>query len=138
MTIDDFCKKLNDFERQYPADASDSLEEGAKKMVKAIKRDTPIGKSNHKRKLNKSWKMRMSNAWGKEPKAEIRNIAPHYHLVERGVKNPKDSHGNPKPEWQNALNKHKGFFEKSVQKNWAGVTWTMETTFFEKVRGHIG
>ena len=54
MTIDDFCKKLNDFERQYPADASDSLEEGAKKMVKAIKRDTPIGKSNHKRKLNKS------------------------------------------------------------------------------------
>ena len=38
MTIDDFCKKLNDFERQYPADASDSLEEGAKKMVKAIKK----------------------------------------------------------------------------------------------------
>ena len=36
MTIDDFCKKLNDFERQYPADASDSLEEGAKKMVKAV------------------------------------------------------------------------------------------------------
>ena len=46
MTIDDFCKKLNDFERQYPADASDSLEEGAKKMVKAIKRDTPIGKQS--------------------------------------------------------------------------------------------
>ena len=35
MTIDDFCKKLNDFERQYPADASDSLEEGSQEDGKS-------------------------------------------------------------------------------------------------------
>lgn len=138
LTIEEFSKKLTEMEIKYPGDASDSLEKAARKMVKAIKKETPVGKTSHPRKLNKSWKMKMVDAWGKAPKAEIRSTAPHYHLVERGVQNPKDPHGNPKPEMLAALNKHKGFLEKAVKGNWDDIKKSMEKDFYKRVRGHLG
>lgn len=138
MTIEEFCKKLHAMEAKYPGDASDALQKGARKMVKAIRKETPDSGKLHKNKLKRSWKMRVVDAYGKEPRAEIRNTAPHYHLVERGVQNPKDYHGNPKPEWRAALNRHVGFLEKSVQSNWDDVKKSMQEDFYSKVREHLG
>lgn len=138
MMIEEFCRKLEILQSQYPADASDALEDGAKTMLKALKKDTPKGRAKHPHKLRSGWKMRMVENRAKGPKVEIRNTAPHYHLVERGVQNPKDPHGNPKPEWRDALNRHKGFLEKSVSEHMPTVKKGIEQEFFTKVRGHLG
>lgn len=138
MTIEEFNTKLKAMEEAYPGDAGESLEKGAKKMVKALKKETPDSGKSHKNKLKKSWKMEMVDAWGKSPVANIRNKAPHYHLVERGVQNPKDFHGHPKPEWRASLNKNVGFFKKAVDSNWDSVKETMQKDFMRKVRGHLG
>lgn len=138
MELGEFSRRLTEMELKYPGDASDALEKAARKMVKAIKKETPVGKTNHPRKLNKSWKMKMVDLWGKAPKAEIRSTAPHYHLVNRGVQNPKDAHGHPKPEMMAALNKHKGFLEKAVHSNWGNIKKSMEKDFYKRVRDHLG
>lgn len=138
MTIDEFVRRLEQFEQQYPADASDTLQKGARKMVKGLKAATPVGRTNHKKKLAKSWKIKMKDQFGKAPEADIRNAAPHYHLVERGVQNPKDPHGKPKPEWRAPLNKHVGFTEKAVNNNWPSIKESMSKDFYKKVRGHLG
>lgn len=138
MTIEEFNRRLSEMAAKYPADASDVLQKGAKKMVKGIQKGTPDSGKAHKRKLKKSWKMEMVDSFGKAPKAEIRNTSPHFHLVERGVQNPKDFKRKPKPEWKDSLNKHRGFLEKAVKSNWPDVQKQMETEFFGKVRGHLG
>ena len=138
MTIDEFSDKLKEMSIRYPADASDVLEEGAKKMLKRIRKATPDSGKSHKRKLKRSWRMEMVDSYGKEPRAEIRNTSPHYHLVERGVQNPKGFHGEPKPEWKASLNKHRRFLEKAVNSNWADVQKGMEEDFYGKVREHLG
>ena len=138
MTIDEFSDKLKEMSIRYPADASDVLEEGAKKMLKRIRKATPDSGKSHKRKLKRSWRMEMVDSYGKEPRAEIRNTSPHYHLVERGVQNPKDFQGNSKPEWKASLNKHRGFLEKAVNSNWADVQKGMEEDFYGKVSEHLG
>jgi hypothetical protein len=138
MTIDEFTRRLEQFEQQYPADASDTLEEGAKTMVKALRKESPGSRRKHPHKLRRSWKMKMVDRFGHQPKAEIRNSSPHYHLVERGVQNPKDPHGNPKPEWRDSLNRHKKFTENIVQEHWDDVKKGMAKEFYTKVRGHLG
>lgn len=138
MTIDEFTAKLEKMQAEYPGDAGDALQKGAKKMVKAIRKETPDSGKPHKHKLRKCWKLKMVYAYGKDPEADIRNTAPHYHLVERGVQNPKDYHGRPKPEWRAALNRHKGFLEKSVNDHWPDVKKAMQEDFYRKVRGHLG
>lgn len=138
MTIEEFSGKLKLMEEQYPGDASEALDAGARAMIRVLKRETPKSTKEHKNKLAKSWKKEIVDSWGKEPEAQISNKAPHYHLVERGVQNPKDYHGNPKPEWKDHLNKNIGFLEKAVSKNWDDVSKRMEKTFYGKVRDHLG
>lgn len=138
MKIEEFTAKLDKFTHDYPGDASDALEEGARRMVRGLRKATPIGRTNHRKKLKKSWRMKMKDRYGLAPEAEIRNAAPHYHLVERGVQNPKDPHGHPKPEWRAALNKHVKFTEKAVNDNWPDVKDKMAKEFYKKVRGHFG
>lgn len=138
MKMDEFVRRLAEMEAKYPGDAGDALEKGAKKMTRAIRKATPVGKTDHPHKLKKSWRIKMVDVRGKAPRAEIRNTAPHYHLVNRGVQNPKDSHGHPKPELAGPLNRHKGFLEKAVRDNWPGVKKTMERAFYKKVRDRLG
>ena len=138
VKMDEFVRRLAEMEAKYPGDAGDTLEKGAKKMTRAIRKATPVGKTDHPHKLKKSWRIKMVDVRGKAPQAEIRNTAPHYHLVNRGVQNPKDSHGHPKPELAGPLNRHKGFLEKAVRDNWPGVKKTMERAFYKKVRDRLG
>lgn len=138
MKMDEFIRRLAEMEAKYPGDAGDALEKGVKKMTRAIRKATPVGKTDHPHKLKKSWRIKMVDVRGKAPRAEIRNTAPHYHLVNRGVQNPKDSHGHAKPELAGPLNRHKGFLEKAVRDNWPGVKKTMERAFYKKVRDRLG
>ena len=138
VKMDEFIRRLAEMEAKYPGDAGDALEKGVKKMTRAIRKATPVGKTDHPHKLKKSWRIKMVDVRGKAPRAEIRNTAPHYHLVNRGVQNPKDSHGHAKPELAGPLNRHKGFLEKAVRDNWPGVKKTMERAFYKKVRDRLG
>lgn len=138
MRFEEFAQKLMMIETAFPADAGDSLEKAARKMVKAIRKKTPSSTASHPHKLNKSWTMEMVEAWGKAPKAEIKSEAPHFHLVNRGVQNPTDAHGNPKPEWRAGLNKNVGFLERTVRKNWPDIKEKMQKDFYKKVRDHLG
>ena len=79
----------------------------------------------------------LENGAGDMRKA-LRNTAPHFHLVNRGVQHPKDPHGKEKPEWLDALNKHVGFMQRAVEENWPGIQKKMAENFYEKVRGHLG
>ncbi len=138
MKIDEFIHRIDDMRMQYPGDAEYALEKGAKKMVKAIKKASPTGPSSHPHKLNKSWKCKIKGYKASDIHAEIRSTAPHFHLVNRGVQNPKDFHGNPKPEWAAALNKHVGYVKDCVDDNWPEVKNKMAKDFYKKVRGHLG
>lgn len=138
MTPEDFSRRLQAFEMEYPGDAADALEKAAKQMVRALRRETPASDSRHPHKLNKSWRMKVKSLYGKAPEADIRSNAPHFHLVERGVQNPKDPHGNPKPEWVAALNRHRGFLERAVEGSWPEIREKMEKDFYRRVRERLG
>ena len=138
MTIDEFVGKLDKMSMEYAADASDVLEDGSKAMKKALKDASPVGHTKHKHKLKNSWKAEVVDSMSKEPEAHIRSTAPHFHLVNRGVQHPKDPHGNPKPEWMDALNRHVGSMQRAVAEAWPGIKKQMAEAFYGKVRGHIG
>lgn len=137
MNIEEFAQKLSIMETEFPADASDSLAKATKRMVRGIKKSTPNSRVEHKHKLQKSWESEIKDPFRGAPYAEIRSKAPHFHLVNRGVQNPKDAHGNPKPELRDALNKHVGYLEKAVRKNWPDVKDEMQKDFYKKVKSHL-
>ena len=41
MTLEEFIARLETMQREYPADAGETLEKGAKRMVRALKKATP-------------------------------------------------------------------------------------------------
>lgn len=136
MTLEEFIARLETMQREYPADAGETLEKGAKRMVRAVKKATPKSgrKKSSRQHLKNRWKLKMVDKMDAQPVANIKNTAPHYHLVNRGVQNPKDAHGNPKPEWHAALNRHVKFFENAVDANWDKTRKSMEKDFYKRVR----
>jgi HK97 gp10 family phage protein len=139
MTIDDFVAKLDKMQAQYPADAEEALTKGARRMTKHLRKETPRGKvKEHKHKLGKSWKCTIRGFHSSDVRAEIRNTSPHFHLVNRGVQNPKDYHGNPRPDWKASMNKHVGFMEKTIKNNWSDVKSLMAKDFYKRVRDNLG
>mgnify|MGYP006943437610 FL=1 len=46
MKIEEFVRRLDEMRIQYPGDAEDVLEAGAKKMTKAIRKASPVGDTN--------------------------------------------------------------------------------------------
>ena len=138
MTIDDFVAKLDKMQAQYPADAEEALTEGAKRMTKCLRKETPVGRVKHKHKLGQSWKCTIRGFRSSDVRAEIRNTSPHFHLVNRGVQNPKDYHGNPRPDWKASMNKHVGFMEKTIKNNWSDVKSLMAKDFYKRVRDNLG
>lgn len=139
MTIDDFVAKLDKMQAQYPADAEEALTKGARRMTKHLRKETPRGKiKEHKHKLRRSWKCSIRGFHSSDVRAEIRNTSPHFHLVNRGVQNPKDPHGNPRPDWKSNMNKNVGFMEKIVKNNWSDVKSLMAAEFYGRVRDNLG
>ena len=65
MELDEFIQHIDEARLRFPADAEDSLQKGAKRMTKEIKKASPVGKTDHPRKLNKSWVVptRLDRMW---------------------------------------------------------------------------
>jgi len=43
--MDDFVRQIDRMAREYPGDAEEALEKGAKHMLQAIKKASPVGKA---------------------------------------------------------------------------------------------
>ena len=84
MTPEEFCEKLARAQVQFPGDSEEALKKGARQMLKELRDNSPFTTVEHKGKLNKSWRMRMEGAAGKDLQANIYSTAPHFHLVDRG------------------------------------------------------
>ena len=75
MLIEEFVRRLDEMRIQYPGDAEDVLEAGAKKMTKAIRKASPVGDTNHPHKLKKSWRCKIKGYRAADTRAEIRSTA---------------------------------------------------------------
>ena len=84
MKIEDFTAKLKDVAGVFPKEQETALKRGAAKMRKAIRSATPDSGVEHKRKLKKSWKIRMNGLTRESIQAEIYSSSSHFHLIERG------------------------------------------------------
>ena len=84
MTIEEFAEKVARAQAQYPATAEKVLRKGARRMVDALKKNSPDSGREHKGKLNQSWRMKMDGELSSDLQANIYSNAPHFHLVDRG------------------------------------------------------
>lgn len=135
MTLDEFIRNVDNMRIRYPSDAGDALEKGAKKMTRALRKATPVGKYDHPRKLNKSWRCKIKGYTAADIHAEIRSVAPHFHLVNRGFRR-KNDRGDFVPNKGNDL-AHVGFVKQAVDSNWDEVKNFMGKEFYKKVRDNL-
>lgn len=82
--LDDIGKKMQFVADNYPYESEEMLTKMGNQFRKAVKEKTPESKSNHKRKLMKSYKISKPTGYGKDISIEFRSSAPHFHLLERG------------------------------------------------------
>lgn len=136
MTIDDFARQLNRMAREYPGNAEEALEKGAKYMLKEIKKASPVGKAAHPHKLKSSWRCKIQGHRAGELRAEIRSTAPHFHLVNRGFQRASPQ-GRPVPNSPHD-NRNLHFLENAVDDAWSETKQKMTETFYAKVREHLG
>lgn len=68
----------------YLDTAEKHLNRTGNKLKKLAKEKTPNSPYAHRKKLAKSWKSEIKGYTAEELEYQLRNTAPHYHLVERG------------------------------------------------------
>ena len=134
--MDDFVHQLDRMAREYPGDAEEALEKGAKHMLKEIKKASPVGKAAHPHKLKNSWRCRIQGHRANELRAEIRSTAPHFHLVNRGFRRVSPQ-GRPVPNGPHD-NRNLHFMEKAVDDGCHDAKQKMAEVFYAKVREHLG
>lgn len=84
MDMQEFIAKLQRAQKEYPSQAEDALQKGARSMTRALKTNSPDSGRNHRKKLKNSWKMEMEGLRGDTLQANIYSKAPHFHLIDRG------------------------------------------------------
>lgn len=84
MSPEDFCAKLDKAQKEFPDESKEALRKGARKMVRLLKKNSPVSPKRTRRKISKSWRMKMASGLTGQQEAHIVNKAPHFHLVERG------------------------------------------------------
>lgn len=128
MDFEEFNGRLKELCAEFPAEQETVLKAGASKMVRKIRENTPDSGEEHKLKLKKSWRMEMAGFTGKGIRAEIRSVAPHFHLIERGhvIKTPG---GKIKGFKQGTF-----FMKKTVDKNQKEITDEMVEKLYKKVK----
>ena len=84
MKIEEFTERLKEIGTAFPIEQEKVLVKGANKMRKEIRDKTPDSHVEHKRKLKKSWKVRINGTSRVSIQAEIHSTSPYFHLVERG------------------------------------------------------
>lgn len=83
--FEEFIGRLELVQREFPDDSEIVLKRSADRMIRALKENSPDSGSEHKGKLNKSWRKEIEG-YGKNIHANIYSTAPHFHLVDRGHK----------------------------------------------------
>lgn len=82
--INELKMRMTDAANIYLDTAEKHLNRTGNKLKKIVEQNTPNSPYEHKHKLAKSWKSEIKGLNADELEYQLRNTAPHYHLVERG------------------------------------------------------
>lgn len=131
MHLEEYSKLLHMAVNQFPLEQEKALTKGARKMVKAIRDNTPDSGVNHKRKLKSSWEMQITGYTGKTIQAEIGSVAPHFHLIEHGHV-IKTRGGKVKGYKQGSF-----FMKKAVEANQENIEQEMFEALYRMLKGKL-
>lgn len=84
--LDDLKKDLQKCITEYPDETDKAIRKFANQWVKECNEKMPAAYSSGKRAIPKSWKKKVERTLGVSTEIQIRNQAPHFHLVENGHK----------------------------------------------------
>jgi len=82
--LDSFKQSLVEIAETFSDTAEKHLNACGNKLKKELKQNTPDSGTDHKKKLNKSWKSETVGYSGKDLEYRLWNKAPHVGLVDRG------------------------------------------------------
>ena len=91
MTIEEFMAKIDSVIAEFPMENEKALKSGANLLQREVVKASPDSGHSHKGKLNKSWRVEMTGFSADNITANIKTVAPHWHLLEKGhdIKNRK-------------------------------------------------
>lgn len=84
LNIDDLIDNIANAIADYPEEAEKALNRTGLALKKELANKTPDSGTDHKKKLSKSWKKRVTGTDLTNLQAEVYNTAPHIGLVDRG------------------------------------------------------
>ena len=84
LNIDDLIDNIANAIADYPEEAEKALNRTGLALKKELANKTPESDTDHKKKLKKSWKKRVTGTNLTNLQAEVYNTAPHIGLVDRG------------------------------------------------------
>lgn len=84
LNIDDLIDNIANAIADYPEEAEKALNRTGLALKKELANKTPDSGTDHKKKLSKSWKKRVTGTDLTSLQAEVFNTAPHIGLVDRG------------------------------------------------------
>lgn len=84
LNIDDLIDNIANAIADYPEEAEKALNRTGLALKKELANKTPDSGADHKKKLSKSWKKRVTGTDLTNLQAEVFNTAPHIGLVDRG------------------------------------------------------
>lgn len=126
-SFEEFIGRLELVQREFPDDSEIVLKRSADRMIRALKENSPDSGSEHKGKLNKSWRKEIEG-YGKNIHANIYSTAPHFHLVDRGHKIV-DKKGNEKGFVQG-----KHFLQKTIDEQEDDLSEYMLRSLYRQVK----
>lgn len=126
-SFEEFIGRLELIQREFPDDSEIVLKRSADRMIRALKENSPDSGSEHKGKLNKSWRKEIEG-YGKNIHANIYSTAPHFHLVDRGHKIV-DKKGNEKGFVQG-----KHFLQKTIDEQDDDLSEYMLKSLYRQVK----
>ena len=88
--LDELLQNMNTVINEYQDTAEKHLNKAGNKLKKMVKEASPDSGTTHKKKLNKSWKSKVTGTSAEDTEYQLWSTAPHYHLVARGhvIKTP--------------------------------------------------
>lgn len=131
MELDEFIQHMDAVQKAYPLETEEELARGARKIVREAKKNSPDSNHDSKRKISKSWKMRIKGTASQALVAEVYNASPHYHLVERGHV-MKTIGGRVKGFKQGTF-----FFKKTVDNNIEDVQTGIQQRLFKAIEDKL-
>lgn len=93
--MDEFIADINNVANTFPMESEKRIKRIGNKFKSIVQKKSPDSGKSSKRKLNKSWRTKVTGYKGEDLACEIWSTSPHFHLVDRGHV-IKDKKGNVK------------------------------------------